>query len=130
MEALRSRRTYDHQIQEAICESGDRDTRRLRLLLPELNIPRSTIRSWLHRGTTDVVYCDIANDDSFELVAEIERLRRRMALLRAIIGLLIAMLRASKIQLDYERLPDDDAKRILLRSIERARKVLPLTAAL
>ena len=100
MEALRSRRTYDHRIQEAICESGDRD------LFPELNIPRSTIRSWLHRGTTDVVSCDIANDDRGELVSEIERSRRRMALLGAIIGLLIAMLRASKIQLDYERLPD------------------------
>jgi putative transposase len=123
MEALHSRRTYDHRIQEAICESGDRD------LIPELNIPRSTIRSWLHRGTTDVVSCDLANDGG-ELVAEIDRLRRRMALLGAIVGLLIAMLRTSKIQLDYERLPDGDTKRILLRSVERARKVLPLTAAL
>jgi hypothetical protein len=94
MEALRSRRTYDYRIQQAICESGDRDTRRLRLLLPELNIPRSTIRSWIHRGTTDVVSCDIANDDRGELVAEIERLRRRTALLEAIVGLLIGMLRA------------------------------------
>ena len=119
-----SQRTYDYRIQEAICESGDRD------LFPELNIPHSTIRSWLHRGTADVVYRDIANDDRFELVAEIERLRRRMALLRATIGLLIAMLRASKIQLDYERLPSGDTKRILLRSIDRARKVLPLGSAL
>ena len=37
MEALHSRRTYDYRIQEAICESGDRD------LFPELNIPRLTI---------------------------------------------------------------------------------------
>jgi hypothetical protein len=44
--------TYDYRIQEAICETGDRD------LFPELNIPRSTIRSWIHRGTTDVVSCD------------------------------------------------------------------------
>jgi hypothetical protein len=36
MEALRSRRTYDHRIQEAIFEPGDRD------LFPELNIPRSS----------------------------------------------------------------------------------------
>jgi putative transposase len=49
MEALHSRRTYDYRIQESICESGDRD------LFPELKIPGSTIRSWIHRGTTDVV---------------------------------------------------------------------------
>jgi putative transposase len=49
MEALHSRRTYDYRIQEANCESGERD------LFPELKIPRSTIRSWIHRGTTDVV---------------------------------------------------------------------------
>jgi hypothetical protein len=33
-----------YRIQEAICETGDRD------LFPELNIPRSTIRSWIRRG--------------------------------------------------------------------------------
>jgi hypothetical protein len=40
------------------------------------------------------------------------------------------MLRVSKVQLDYERLPDGDAKRILLRAIERAGTVLPLNVAL
>jgi hypothetical protein len=36
-------------------------------------------------------------------------LRRRTTLLGAVIGLLIAMLRVSKIRLDYERLPDGEA---------------------
>jgi putative transposase len=40
------------------------------------------------------------------------------------------MLRVSKVRRDYERLPNSDAKRILLRAIERAGKVLPLNAAL
>ncbi len=120
----RSRRTYDYRIQEAICESGDRD------LFPELSIPRSTIRSWIHRGAPEVISCDLAAYDCAELSAEIERLRRRTALLEAIVALLVAVFRASKIQLDYERLPDGDAKRILLRAIERARRVLPLGAAL
>jgi hypothetical protein len=92
MEALHSRRTYDYRIQEAICETGDRD------LFPELEIPRSTIRSWIRRGATEVVSCDFAEDDRGELVAEIEKLRRRTALLGAVVGLLIAVLRASKIQ--------------------------------
>ena len=124
MEALHSRRTYDYRIQEAICESGDRD------LFPELRIPRSTIRSWIYRGTTDVVSCDFAGGERIELIVEIERLRRRTALLGAVVGLLIAMLRVSKTQLAFERLPEGDTKRILLRAIERAGKVLPLNAAL
>jgi transposase InsO family protein len=124
MEALHSRRTYDYRIQEAICESGDRE------LFPELNIPRSTIRSWIHRGTTEVVACEFAAHDHAELVVEIERFRRRTALLGAVVGLLIAMLRVSNVQFDYERLPEGDAKRILLRAIKRARKVLPLNTAL
>jgi transposase InsO family protein len=124
MEALHSRRTYDYRIQEAICESGDRE------LFPELNIPRSTIRSWIHRGMPDVISCPLAADDHAELVAQIERLRHRTALLSAVVALLVAVLRASKIQLDYERIPDGGAKRILLRAIERTRKVLPLGSAL
>jgi len=124
MEALRSRPTYDYRIQEAVCETGDRD------LFPELEIPRSTIRSWIHRDTTDVVSCDSVDNERAELVAEIDKLRRRTALLGTIVGLLNALLRVSNVQLDYERLPNRDDKRILLRAIERARKVLPLSAAL
>jgi len=124
MAHLHSRRTYDYRIREAICESGDRD------LFPELNIPRSTIRSWVHRGAPDVVSCDLASRDRAALTAEIEKLRGRTALLGAIVGLLIAMLRASKVQLEYERLPDGDTKSILLRAIARARNVVPLNAAL
>jgi hypothetical protein len=92
MEAVHSRRTYDYRIQEAICESGDRD------LFPELNIPRSTIRSWIHRGVPEVISCDLATHDRAELTAEIERLRCRTALLGAVVGLLIAVLRASKVR--------------------------------
>ncbi len=124
MKALHSRRTYDYRIQEAICESGDRD------LFPELKIPRSTIRSWIRRGTTDVVSCDFAGGERAELIVEIERLRRRSALLGAVVGLLIAKLRVSKVRLDYERLPEAETKRSLLRAIARTGKVLPLDAAL
>jgi hypothetical protein len=52
MTTLRTRRTYDHRIREMICETGNPD------LFRELKIPRSTIRSWLHRGIPDVVTWD------------------------------------------------------------------------
>ena len=92
MQTRHSRRTYDYRIQAAICETGDRD------LFPELNIPRSTIRSWIHRGVPDVVASDLAACDRADLMVEIHQLRHRTALLGAVIGLLIAMLRVSKIR--------------------------------
>jgi hypothetical protein len=86
MEALHSRRTYDYRIQEAICETGDRD------LFPELNIPRSTIRSWIRLGPPDVIAGDLAAHDYAQMAAEIGRLRCRTALLEAVVGLLIALI--------------------------------------
>ena len=117
------RQSYDHRIREAICETGDRD------LFPDLKIPRSTIRSWIRRGLPDVVTCDLAVGDSSDLVVENRELRHRTELLGAVIGLLIAMLRVSKVQFEYERLPEGDSKERLLRAIGRASRALPLHAA-
>ena len=124
MQKTHSRRSYDYRIQAAICESGDRE------LFPELNIPRSTIRSWVHRGARDVDTCELFARDRADLIAEIRLYRHRTALLGAIIGLLIAMLRVSTVRLDNARLPERESKRALLRAIERAGKILPLSAAL
>jgi hypothetical protein len=125
MTTLRTRRTYDHRIRELICETGDPD------LLPELKIPRSTIRSWLHRGIPDVVTCDFLSAERTELLVEIRRdLRDRVAVLGAIVGLLVMMLRVSGRQLDRERLSEGRGKRALLRAIERASRVVPLGVAL
>ena len=96
MQTSRPRRTYDYRIQEAIRETGDRD------LFPELKIPRSTIRSWLHRGVPDVVTCDLPGRDRADLIAEIRQYRHRTALLGAVVGLSIAMLRVSKVRLNYK----------------------------
>jgi hypothetical protein len=90
MEALGSRPTYDDRVEE--------DTREIeaRELFPEMSIPPSTIRIRIHRGTTDVVSCDIAGGERGALVAEIARLRRRTFLFGAAVGLLIALLRAKR----------------------------------
>jgi len=39
------------------------------------------------------------------------------------------MLRVSKVRLDYERLPEGDSKKVLLRTIERAENVLRRSCA-
>ena len=115
MQTAQSRRTYDHRIREAILESGNRD------LFPELDIPRSTIRSWIHRGLPDVVTSELLTWDRAALVSEIHALRQRTALLAGVVGLLAAMLRVSRNRLDYERYTDSQSKTALLQS-DRARK--------
>jgi len=107
-----------------ICETGDPG------LFPELKIPRSTIRNWLHRGIPDVVTCDLLSAEKTELLAEMQELRHRAAVLGAIVGLLVAMLRVSERRLDHERLPEGSGKRALLRGIGRASRVIPLSVAL
>ncbi len=124
MQTAQSRRTYDHRIKQAILESEDRD------LFPELQIPQSTIRSWVHRGLPDVVTSELVAFDRAALISEIHALRQRTALLAAVVGLLAAMLRVSKGRLDYERFTDGASKAVLLRAVERASKVLPLRSAL
>ncbi len=78
MQTSLPRQIYDHRIREAICESRDPG------LFPELNIPNSTIRSWLHRGVPDVVTSELVGRDHSELLAENRALRRKVALLGAI----------------------------------------------
>ncbi len=124
MRTPHSRRIYDYRIRQTICETGDRE------LFPELDIPRSTVRSWIHRGAPDVVTSDLVARDRSDLLVEIRELQRRMALLGAVVGLLTAMLRVSKVRFDFERLPDGNDKRVLLRAIERSKKAIPLLAAL
>jgi transposase InsO family protein len=124
MQTAQSRWNYDHRIREAVLESGDRD------LFPELEIPQSTIRSWIHRGLPDVVTSEWVTSDRAALVSEIQALRQRTALLAGVVGLLAAMLRASRSRIDYERHADGGSKAALLRAIERASTVLPLRSAL
>ena len=95
MRTPHSRRIYDYRIRQTICETGDRD------LFPKLDIPRSTIRSWIHRGVPDVVTSDLISHDRSDLLVEIQELRHRGALLGTVIGLLTAMLRVSKARFDF-----------------------------
>ena len=77
MQTTQSRRTYDNRIKEAIFETGDRN------LYAELEIPQSrasgagqalatasaaTIRSWVHRGVSDVVTSELIACDRAALL--------------------------------------------------------------
>ena len=74
---------------QQFCETGDRE------LFPELNIPRSTIRSWVDRGARDVDTCEFFARDRADPLAEIRQYRHRTALLGAIVGARIFQLSRS-----------------------------------
>jgi hypothetical protein len=82
------------------CETGDPD------LFPPLKTPRPRIRNRFHQGIPDVASCDLLSAEEAGLLAEVQELRHRTAVLGAIVGLLVAMLRASERRLDHERLPE------------------------
>ena len=92
-----SRRTYDHQIREAIVANGDPR------LFPELNIPPSTTRTWLKAGERDVVTVRSTETQPYIRVA---RLEKQLRVLREIVRLLLAWKRASSLSIPNE-IPSD-----------------------
>ena len=120
--ASAKRRTYDHRIREAIVSSGDAT------LFSELSIPRSTKHTWLRRGAPRVVIAN--NIDQPDLRLQLARMSRQIEVLRAVIRLLLALVRATNIRLASERVPTAEAKMLILRTIERASPTIGRKASL
>jgi hypothetical protein len=118
------RRVYDHRIKEAIARSRDPK------LFPELKIPPSTGRSWIQRGIGPVVSLDTDDGTEAVLRARIAALECRVRTLSAVPRLAMALIRVRAARLDTQRLPGADARRTIFQAVERARRALPLAAAL
>ncbi|MBN1611873.1 MAG: DDE-type integrase/transposase/recombinase [Polyangiaceae bacterium] len=120
----RKRRTYDHRVKAQIIATGNPH------LFPELQIPLSTCRSWMRRGVGAVMTVDAPLESEAQLRHRIVKLERRVAILAAVLGLVLALLRVSGFKLEMGRVPDAQNKRLLLGAVERARKTMPLARAL
>ena len=96
MPEQRHQRTYDQRLRELVRTTGD-----LRIAT-EIGVPRSTAVGWLR--------------------AEVLRLRRRVRILGAVVGLVLARVRISGLRLDGLRFPKGEARTALLRVVERARR--------
>ncbi len=73
------------------------------------------------------------DDDSeaeTQLRDRVARLEQRVSMLTAVLRLVLALLRVSGFKVDLIRIPDAEGKRRLLSAVERARKIMPLAAAL
>lgn len=77
-----------------------------------------------------MVSLDVLDFDTVQLQAEVVKLRERNQKLAAIIRLLVALLQAFGVRLDQQRLPEGEAKSLLLRAIRRTQDVLSMRSVL
>ena len=122
--ASRPQRRYDHRLRNLVQRTRDVT------IATDLGVPRSTARGWLDAAPRVVIGLEVADLTELELRQEILKLRRRVEKLAALLRLALALLHASGFSLSCERLPEEDAKRRILRAVDRARECLPLRAVL
>ena len=115
--------SYDHRLRDLVRKTGDLT------VATAVGVPRSTAFGWLRGDGHNVITLDVVRPEEDELRAEIVKLRRRIRILGAVVGLLLAFLLVSGFKLEG-RLPEGRARSVLLRAIERARKILPLRSVL
>jgi hypothetical protein len=89
-------RVYDHRIREQVIRTGNPD------LFPELNVPRRTALSWIHRGTREVVTID-NQEWAPACHSRIAKLEQRVAMLQAVLRLVLTLLRICGFELERVR---------------------------
>ena len=121
--ATRPQRAYDHRLRQLVYATGD-----IQAAL-ELGVPRSTACGWLRtvpRETVSICHVDHIAD---ELLREVHALRAQVAKLRALLRLVVTLLRASGFALREARILDDNKRRAVLRAVASVRHVLPMRAS-
>jgi putative transposase len=121
---MRLQNAYDHRLRLRV-HGGDVDAAQL------LGVPRTTISSWKHRPAKRVIAsADPARDEIEFLRTELASARKKLAVLRAWLRIAIVMFRILGVSFKQQRLPEGDAKIRLIRTINRSKKTIPLTAIL
>jgi transposase InsO family protein len=122
--AVRPHKVYDPRLRDLVFHTGDVSIAR------DFGVPRSTRSDWRNGRFRDVVTLDVFDHEKGELQAEVLMLRRQLRICRALLGLLVGVLRVCDFQLEGRRLPEGKQKDLLLKAIDRATKSLPLKAVL
>jgi len=120
----RRHQTYDHRIRQAIAVTGNPHLHR------NIPIPISTRRTWATGQVGAVVSCAEVDLKAYELLDELDRIKRHVKQQAAIIGLLVRLLKIRGGKLDADRLPDGTDKSAVLRAVASASRVLALAVVL
>jgi putative transposase len=123
--AVRQQQAYDHRLRLYVHDTGDVQAAR------QLGVPRSTAHGWRTRDCRPVVTLNDAGESELaKLTRENEILKRRVAQLRAWLGIAIVIPRLSRSSFERHRLPEGKDKARLLRAIDRGSKVAKLSVIL
>jgi putative transposase len=117
------RRVYDHRLRNLVAISGPN-------AVNDVVLPRSTVATCKKRGYLAVVSSVAFEETELELSVRVAQLVRRLAVLRGILRLLLALVRVRRARLTDDRLPQGNDKQRVLRAIDRAVKVVPRWLAL
>ena len=122
------RRSYDHRIRQAICDTGNPA-----LFDAHVSIPRPTAKSWIRRGHPRVVSLDDGDFEVVELQQQIAGLNHRIKQYSKVTRRLAAVIRLQRVELTASgfslrdnRVPEAVEKKRILDGIARAASLLPL----
>ena len=101
------RRVYDHRLKNSVAISGNAN------LFPDLAIPKRTSSRWASRGRLSVDTAPEFGDDS-DLVARLKALEARCSGLEATQSLIRDVSNIFEFSIDWNRLPDGEAKQKLI----------------
>jgi transposase InsO family protein len=124
IKSSRLQRKYDHRLRDLVFSTGD-----IKLAL-DRGVPRSTARGWLRIAPREVVSVQGLDHSVQKLRQEVFELRRRNAKLRALLRLLLVLIRVSGFSINGSRLPEGSKKRAILRAVESARSTFKTRAVL
>lgn len=119
-----AKRVYDYRLRNYVRQNRDSK------IAIDLGVPRSTVSGWLKSPVQEIVTHEVFDLDDLQVRRRILKLERRLRIVTAIMVLLLGMIRTFRVRIDYERLPDEQSKKKLLRANDRAHKVLPIKSVL
>ena len=106
-------RTYDHRIKMMIAQSHDPN------LFPDLGIQVSTVKHWIRNGVKPVVALP-GTDDNTALDMKVAKLEKRVAEVEATHRPVVFTFKLFGLQIQYTRLPTEEAKAMLIAAITGA----------
>jgi putative transposase len=113
----------DHRLRQLVTLAGP-------AAVNDVSVPRSTVATWRKRGARQVASSHLFEVGDTELRARLVTAERRLLALRALMHLLLVLVRVRGARLMNDRLPDGRDKQKLLAAVGRATKVASRRRAL
>ncbi len=115
---------YDHRLKILFHQSKNPD------LFSDLNIPKSTIRTWIKKTPPAIVTHPSLRQSNEELITENSNLKKKLAENTTISTLTLFTFRLFGFQIQFRKLKDIDTKKSLVSKIKEAVQTIPLREVL